>query len=190
MTVATEPVEIDKDLRSLLFSEDAFWPAEPKSIVDTGLSSSFIEALLCKYLANYGTTSGRAIAEAIGLPHRLLTPLIDSLRTRQLVVHVGAAPFNDYYYTLSEQGRVRARSYLEECAYVGPAPVPLPKYVTSVDAQSITVVAPSGKNSSRLFKGSRSSPSYLLVSAPPLTPVRECSCLAHQATANRPSPGN
>ena len=93
MAVATEPAEIDKDLRSLLFSEDAFWPAEPKMILDTGLSSSFIEALICKYLATCGTTSGRAIAEAIGLPLRLLSTLIDSLRTRQLVVHVGAGAF-------------------------------------------------------------------------------------------------
>jgi len=153
MSVATEPAEIDKDLRSLLFSEDTFWPAEPKSILDTGLSSSFIEALICKYLAICGTTSGRAIADALGLPHRLLATLFDSLRTRQLLVHVGAAPFNDYHFTLSEQGRAHARSYLDECAYVGPAPVPLSKYVISVEAQSITGVAPKRQELIQAFQG-------------------------------------
>ena len=130
-------------------------------LLDTGLSSSFIEALICKYLATCGTTSGRGSAEALGLPYRLLATLVDSLRTRQLVVHVGAAPFNDYYFTLSEQGRYHARSYLEECAYVGPAPVPLSKYVISVDAQfDHWRGARSGKNLFRHFKESRSSPNY------------------------------
>ncbi len=92
MTVATEPAEIDKDFRSLLLSDDAFWPAEPKTIVDTGLSSSFIEGLICKSLATCGTMSGRAVAESLGLPYRLLATLVDSLRTRQMVVHVGACP--------------------------------------------------------------------------------------------------
>ena len=63
MTVATEPAEIDKDFRSLLLSDDAFWPAEPKTIVDTGLSSSFIEGLICKSLATCGTMSGLAVMQ-------------------------------------------------------------------------------------------------------------------------------
>ena len=33
-------------------------------------------------------------------------------------------------------------SFLEACAYVGPAPVPLMDYVISVEAQSITAEAP------------------------------------------------
>ena len=32
------------------------------------------------------------------------------------------------YYSLTEDGRVRAREYLEENQYVGPAPVPLWQY--------------------------------------------------------------
>ena len=61
--------------------------AEPKSIRETGLSSSYIEALICKHLATTGTSSGRATAETIGLPFSILGELFDSLRTRQIVVH-------------------------------------------------------------------------------------------------------
>ena len=146
MTVATEPVEIDQDLRSLLFSDDAFWPAEPKLIADTGLSSSFIEALICKYLANYGTTSGRSIAEAIGLPHRLLSTLIDSLRTRQLVVHVGAAPFNDYYFTLSEQGRRPCPIFLEELPTSGQRRFLCRNMSPRLTPNRLLASRPSGKN--------------------------------------------
>ncbi len=50
MEVETEVGEIDAGLKSLLFSEDNFLPPEPKSIRATGLSTSFIEVLICKHL--------------------------------------------------------------------------------------------------------------------------------------------
>ncbi len=153
MALQTESREIDEGLRSVLLSDDNFWPAEPKSIRATGLSTSFIEALLCKHLATSGTSSGRAIAEAICLPFSILGELFDSLRTRQVVVLAGSAPFNDYYYTLTDQGRTRAAGYLQECAYVGPAPVPLINYMISVDAQAITSVAPSYEQLVEAFRG-------------------------------------
>src|SRR6185437_7387056 len=46
------------------------------------------------------------------------------------------------YYTLSDQGRQRAQTFLEACAYIGPAPVPLIDYVCSVEAQTIRAEAP------------------------------------------------
>ncbi len=68
--------------------------------------------------------------------------MLGTLRTNQFIVHAGSAPFNDYYYSLTTQGRARATAFLEACAYVGPAPVPLMDYVISVEAQSITAEAP------------------------------------------------
>src|SRR5262245_59441887 len=118
-----ETTEIDPGLLSLMLSEESFWPAEPNSLAETGLSESYVEGLILKHLTVIGTSSGRAIARAICLPLSILAELYESLRTRQLVVHAGTAPLNDYYYTLTEEGRNRARGYLKECAYVGPAPV-------------------------------------------------------------------
>ena len=142
MATISDTCEIDPGLRSVLLSDDDYWPIEPKSIHETGLGSPYIEALLCKHLATMGTSSGRSTAESLCLPFSILGELFDSLRTRQVIVHAGAAPFNDYYYALTDHGRLRAAAYLQECAYVGPAPVPLMSYVTSVDAQAMTFVAP------------------------------------------------
>jgi len=138
----TQTQEISKDLLSTLLSDDVFWPTEPRSMREMGLSESFVETLVSKFLALTGTSSGRRVAEELCLPFGLVEELLGTLRVRQLIVHAGAAPFNDYYYTLSEQGRRRARTFSEQCAYVGPAPVPLMDYVISVEAQAVAAESP------------------------------------------------
>ncbi len=138
----TETLDIQDGLLATLMSDDPFWPAEPRSIADTGLSATMIEAMTCKYLLVVGTSSGHGIAEHLCLPFGILEDLFGSLRARQLVVHAGSAPFNDYYYTLTDTGRSRARAYQAASAYVGPAPVPLMDYIISVEAQTIAAEAP------------------------------------------------
>jgi predicted ATPase with chaperone activity len=73
------------------------------------------------------------------------------LRSRQFVAHGGSAPLNDYYYNLTDQGRQRAQTFFEACAYVGPAPVPLIEYVLSVEAQTIRAEAPKREQLERAF---------------------------------------
>ncbi len=125
-----------------LMSDDTFRPAEPKSIAETGLTETIVESLILKYLAMVGSSAGRAIAEKICLPFGILENTFQSLRQRQILAHTGAAQMGDYYYTLTEQGRERARNALRACAYVGPAPVPLEDYIVSVDAQTIRAESP------------------------------------------------
>ncbi|MBM4092120.1 MAG: AAA family ATPase, partial [Planctomycetes bacterium] len=74
-------------LLAALFSNDVFHPAEPDSIGDTGLPSSLVEALICKYVLIVGSASGRQIAEHICLPFRALEDVYRSLRQRQILVH-------------------------------------------------------------------------------------------------------
>ncbi len=138
----TETLDIQDGLLATLLTEDSFWPSEPHTIEDTGLSSTLIESLICKHLLVVGTSSGHGIAEHLCLPFGVLEGLYSGLRARQILVHAGAAPFNDYYYTLTEKGRGVAESYRATCAYVGPAPVPLMDYVISVEAQTIAAEAP------------------------------------------------
>lgn len=134
LTSETQPVDLSM-LGSLL-TDDTFWPTEPQSLEETGLSETFVDSLLLKTVMAGGTISGRTTAERIGLPFRILEPMMDVLRTRKLIAHVRPAPFNDYYYSLTEVGMVRAQSAMKQCAYVGPAPVPLADYVLSVEAQA------------------------------------------------------
>lgn len=133
--------EVEQSLLSTLLAEDAFWPAEPRSLEETGLSTAYVEALALKQFRLAGTCSGRTVAEQLCLPFRAVEGLFASLRTRQLLVHAGAAPFNDYYYTLTEQGRGQAQAAMTACAYTGPAPVPLMDYVIAVEAQAISAEA-------------------------------------------------
>ncbi|WP_182866215.1 AAA family ATPase [Stieleria mannarensis] len=127
---------VDSGLLGSLLTDDTFWPAETQSLSETGLSDSFVEGLILKSVLSTGTISGRSLSEFIGLPFKVTDPLLDSMRTRKLIAHVRPAPFNDYYYSLTELGQTRAGNQMKQCSYVGPAPVPLSDYVLSVEAQS------------------------------------------------------
>jgi predicted ATPase with chaperone activity len=138
-------------LLAKLLAEDSFRPAEPHSLEETGLSAALIETLVLKFLSLVGSATGRKIAETICLPFGLLEPLYQTLRQRQLLVYSGNTSLNDYMYTLTDQGRARAKSYMEACAYVGPAPVPLADYINSVEAQTIRAEAPKRKQLEKAF---------------------------------------
>lgn len=135
MSLVQETQPIESGYLNGLLSDDTFWPIQPRDVHETGLSESYIEGLVVKIVASGGTLHGRAVAERIGLPFRVIEPMLDVLRTRKLVAHVRPAPFNDYYYSLTEAGQRRAQEQFRQCAYVGPAPVPLADYVLSVEAQ-------------------------------------------------------
>ena len=153
MAAQQQTLDIQDSLLASLLSDDNFCPARPASIDETGLGEEFIEQLVLKYLAMLGTSKGRAVAEHLCLPFNIIEPLLADLRCSQLVVHAGAAPFNDYYYSLTTQGRTRATAFLEACSYVGPAPVPLMDYVISVEAQSITSEAPGPERLAEAVRG-------------------------------------
>jgi predicted ATPase with chaperone activity len=116
--------------------EDHFWPAEPTSLEDAGLSSSLVESFLCQVLQSVGTQSGRKLAEHIGLPFAIVDQVLANLRTRQIVAHARSAPVNDYYYALTENGQKRSLQHQLAFKYTGVAPVPLSDYLLSVEAQA------------------------------------------------------
>lgn len=126
-----------EDLLSAILAGERFWPTEPQSLHDTGLSEPFLEGLVCRHLLAQGSCSGRRMATLVGLPIRIVDPILDRLRSMQVIVHRGSGPLNDYVYALTEEGRKRAVASQQDCAYVGPAPVPLMDYVISVEAQAV-----------------------------------------------------
>jgi predicted ATPase with chaperone activity len=150
MTALETPTAGGSLLASIL-SDDSFRPSEPKSIEETGLTASLIETLMVKYVMLIGSASGRQIADQICLPFGLLENIFSSLRQRQLLVHAGTAPMNDYVYTLTDAGRQRAKAALDACAYIGAAPVPLDDYIVSVEAQTIRAEAPQKRHLQKAF---------------------------------------
>ena len=128
-------------MRSLL-TDAAFFPVEPASLEETGLSETLVQSLLCKRLAVAGNATGRGLAGSVCLPFGIVARALDTLRSRKIVGHISTAPLNDFIYTLTEVGLSGAREMLRDSGYVGPAPVRLSEYVLSVEAQSISHETP------------------------------------------------
>ena len=149
--LATSPT-YSSDLLATIMADESFRPSEPVSIEDTGLPVSLIESLIVKRLAVVGVTSGRQIANDLCLSFQSLEGLFSHLRARQMIVHKGAAPLNDYVYTLTDGGRDRAIIYNQVCSYVGPAPVPLMDYVLSAEAQTIRAESPKRRELQHAFR--------------------------------------
>jgi predicted ATPase with chaperone activity len=135
-----------------IMADESFHPNEPPSVAETGLPVSLIEGLIVKRLAVVGQASGRQLAGDLCLPFGVLEEQYQALRVQQVMVHRGAAPLNDYYYSLTESGRERAAALLRSCAYTGPAPVPLLEYVMSVEAQTIRDERPRRSQLLRAFE--------------------------------------
>ena len=148
-------------LLASILNEDAFRPAEPRSIEETGLTGSLVETLILKYVLLIGSASGRQIADNVCLPLQILEPIYQSLRQRQLFVHTGSAQLGDYIYTLTDQGRQRGKASLDQCSYIGAAPVPLDDYLVSVDAQSVRAEAPRRAQLQKAFADISVEPDFL-----------------------------
>ena len=106
--MVTRPKVNSESVLASIMAEESFWPSEPQSIGDTGLPVSVIEGLAIKRLAVVGPVRDVNLAGHLCLPYHMFSDVLQSLRERQIIVHKGSAPFNDYCYALTEGGRDRA----------------------------------------------------------------------------------
>ncbi|MFQ5429789.1 MAG: AAA family ATPase [Phycisphaerae bacterium] len=130
-------------------SAQAFLPAQPANFKEAGLDVGVVEALLLKYLAGAGSSSGGEIAGELCLPSEPIIEHLAHLKHQQIVVHVGN--MGDFTYSLTEKGRDRVQRCLRESLYVGPAPVPIEVYIEAVRAQTITRLHPREEDLRRAF---------------------------------------
>jgi predicted ATPase with chaperone activity len=130
---------------------DAFRPRPIATFEEAGLSQAMIESLVLKYLLQIGTATGRKVAEELGLPYGAFPNFFRNLKNNQIVAYANSATAGDYEYYLTDAGRARARIYLEECGYVGTAPVLFEEYVRSVAAQTIANDQPKEADLRRAF---------------------------------------
>jgi hypothetical protein len=137
MATATGTIEQAESLLTALRLDEGFHPPELHSESDSGLSPSLIEDLILKYLSGKGAVSGREIADHICLPLAVLENRYAAMRSRQEIAPVRSGMLGDHVYQLTDQGRNHAQRAMHDCAYAGPAPVPLEDYVNSVRAQNI-----------------------------------------------------
>lgn len=132
--------------------EDGWYPPEPESFREAGLSDSDVENLILKFLSARAEASGRDIADQVKLPFRLVDPLMQQLKDDQHVAHKGAALMNDYIYQLTGKGRDYAKKLTDHCTYYGAAPVQLKDYIESVGKQTIADQHPTEDDLARAFE--------------------------------------
>jgi hypothetical protein len=110
----------------------------PKTIAETGLSTSFLSDLLEKHLFEAGVLTLGSMIRRTALAGPILEEILLFLR-REARVEIRARTADDHglRYALTERGRSSAQTALARSGYVGPAPVPLDVYTEVVRTQSV-----------------------------------------------------
>ena len=142
-------------------SAEPIIPLEPTSLESAGIEGQIVEEIIMRFLLNRGEASGRAIADQIKLPFRLIEPTLTRLKSQQLSGYLGSTAMNDYIHTLSDTGRDRAKRHMQKTTYFGSAPVPLSQYVNSVRLQSVELQHPSRDDLKAAFSDLLVSPELL-----------------------------
>ena len=140
-------------IESLLGTDRAgdFFPIEPKSWSQAGLTETEVESLVLKFLLARGESTGRGVSDQIKLPFVLVDDLLRGMKNDQLVYYRATSEANDYVYSLTDLGRERSRRHAEHCTYFGAAPVNLNEYIASVKAQSIEHQRPTADDLQQAF---------------------------------------
>ena len=117
--------------------QSSFCPQQPTSLADACLESRELSPLVLKFLFMHGWHSGGAISRQLKLPFPLIEPILQSMRSDQLIGHKSSAPGNDYVYEISPKGAEQARLAIEHSTYCGSAPVSIEQYANAVMRQSL-----------------------------------------------------
>ncbi|MGH9256247.1 MAG: ATP-binding protein [Vicinamibacterales bacterium] len=115
--------------------QDTAPPPMPATVEATGLTPDRMEQLVMKTLY-LGEATGLVLADRLRLPYGAIEALVERARAERLVEVRGATGTGSaaYRYALTDLGRDRARQYLDDNGYIGPAPVPLASYVDYMQA--------------------------------------------------------
>lgn len=115
-------------------------PLAPETLREAGLSQTFINDLILKTIYSYGSIVGRDLAQFLCLPFKIIRDPLKFLKDEKCVEITGGDLVGEvsYQFALTDLGRHRAQEAIRQCAYVGPAPVPLEDYVEQTYRQSVT----------------------------------------------------
>jgi hypothetical protein len=134
LTVSADANRFDADTPA---AGETFFPREPSTLEEAGLSQGEVEALILKYLLDANAATGRRIADQLKLSYVVVKDVLVGLRSQMLVGYKASAPMSDYEYELCGAGIERARWLSQRCTYYGAAPVSLEDYTRSVRWQSL-----------------------------------------------------
>ena len=131
-------------------ADRSFVPQPPDSFEEAGITNAMAESLVYKFLLAHGTAKGRELSEELALPLKDCKELLGGMKNQQMVFYKDSGQL-DFAYGLTDEGRERAKKYIEECSYLGPAPVGIREYIESVKRQTIADEMPKREDLQRAF---------------------------------------
>ncbi len=118
-----------------------FFPPQPRSLQDAGLSQTMGEELVMKALFFAGELRGAELANRIKLPQLIVDEIIEGLRKQKFVDLKGGAGMgvgkSGMIYTLTSFANDILKQILDRNRYNGPAPVRLEDWFEAVKAQTV-----------------------------------------------------
>jgi predicted ATPase with chaperone activity len=119
-------------------------PTAPETMQQAGLSLGFLSDLVMKTLYSRGVLVGLDLARLLCLPFKIIEEGLRFLKDEKCIEVNGGDLIGrvSYRFTLTELGRRRAQDSMKQCAYIGPAPVPLEDYVEQTYRQAVTGISP------------------------------------------------
>ncbi len=110
----------------------------PKTLVETGLSETFLGDLIVKHLFDKGSMTLGEISTAVAVSGSIAEGILSFLRSEaRIEVRAGQASSSGLAYALTERGRMSAMDAMNRSGYIGPAPVPIQSYASIARAQTI-----------------------------------------------------
>jgi len=116
-------------------------PREPATIAATGIDETDLMGLFMKLVYTNRLEKLGQISDAIKLPQHLVMDLARMAIERQLIFTLSALSGDSILearYSLTDEGKRWTIDLLKRSGYVGPAPVPLAKFVERVNLQKPT----------------------------------------------------
>ena len=116
-------------------------PTEPTDIAATGIDAVELMSLMMKLIYSARLQTIRQITDAIKLPYRMATQLVQMAVDRKLLQSLGVRGADGaagISYTFTDGGTRWTLDALGQVGYVGPAPVPLEQFTGQVIHQKLT----------------------------------------------------
>src|SRR5947209_7475392 len=115
-------------------------PTAPETLKEAGLPFAFVCDHLLRTIYTRGPQVGRDLATFLCLPFKVIKDPLKWLKDEKIIQVDGGDLVGEvsYKFSLTDLGRQRAHDAIRQCAYVGPAPVPLEDYVEQCYRQAVT----------------------------------------------------
>ena len=109
-------------------------------VSETGLHEGSLFKLILKTLFVRGVDTPKQVADSTKLHIAVVRELLETAKNRSLVEVLGSIEdngYSDFRYALTGQGRERGSDALDQCQYVGAAPINLTEYIKQMERQGI-----------------------------------------------------